>query len=83
MDIAKMTVKGQVTIPQEVREKMNLNTGDKVIFFEQDGRYWLQNSAELVLADFQTAMRGQAPKAGLNSPAAVVKYIKKIRKTKN
>jgi AbrB family looped-hinge helix DNA binding protein len=83
MDVAKVTVKGQVTIPQEVREKMNLKTGDKVVFFEQDGRCWLQNSAELILTDFQAAMKGKAKKTGLNSLAAVVKYIKKIRKTKN
>lgn len=39
MPKAKVTSKGQVTIPKEIREKMNLNPGDKVFFEETaDGK---------------------------------------------
>lgn len=35
---AKVTSKGQITIPKEVRDKMNLHPGDKVLFEEtQEG----------------------------------------------
>ena len=30
MAIAKITSKGQITIPQEVRDSLNLHTGDKI-----------------------------------------------------
>ncbi len=33
MPTAKITSKGQVTIPSEVREAMGLNPGDKIVFF--------------------------------------------------
>ncbi len=32
MEQAKITSKGQVTIPKKIREKMNLQSGDKVQF---------------------------------------------------
>lgn len=31
---AKVTSKGQVTIPKEIREKLHLNPGDKLLFEE-------------------------------------------------
>ena len=38
MPEAKLTSKGQVTIPKEVRDALNLETGDRVQFFiREDG----------------------------------------------
>ena len=82
MELAKITTKGQITIPKDVREKMNLKTGDKVLFFEENGRFILQNSNSVALSDFQKAMKGEAKKAGFNSPEDVTDYIKQMRKTK-
>ncbi len=33
----RVTTKGQVTIPQEIREKMNIGPGAEVDFVERDG----------------------------------------------
>ena len=81
MELAKVTSKGQITIPRDVREKMKLKTGDKILFFEENGKYYLQNSNSIIFADFQKAMEGAAKEAGFNSPEDVTKYIKKLRKT--
>lgn len=35
---ATVTGKRQITIPKEVSERLNINTGDRVIFREKDGR---------------------------------------------
>jgi AbrB family looped-hinge helix DNA binding protein len=83
MEIAKVTSKGQVTIPRDIRVKMNLKKGDKIIFFEDNGKYFLQNSASVALKTFQDSMEGEAEKAGFNDPDDVVKYIKARRKTRN
>ena len=82
MELAKLTSKGQITIPRDVREKLRLKTGDKVLFFEENDRYFLQNSNSIVLANFQKSMEGAAKEAGLNNPDDVTKYIKDLRKSK-
>ncbi len=35
--ISKITSKGQVTIPKDIREKFNLKKGDKIIFEDING----------------------------------------------
>ena len=37
MEIAKITSKGQVTIPNEIRKKLGVDTGDKLAFIEDNG----------------------------------------------
>jgi AbrB family looped-hinge helix DNA binding protein len=36
MPTATLTSKGQVTIPKEIREKLRLKTGDRVLFWVDD-----------------------------------------------
>ncbi|MDR0456454.1 MAG: AbrB/MazE/SpoVT family DNA-binding domain-containing protein [Treponema sp.] len=83
MEVAKVTSKGQITIPRDIRVKMELKKGDKVLFFEENGKYFLQNSASIALKHFQKSMRGEAERVGFNSPDDVVNYIKSRRKIRN
>ena len=83
MEIAKVTSKGQVTIPRDIRIKMDLKKGDKIVFFEENGKYFLQNSASIALKNIQDIMKGEAEKAGFNDPDDVLEYIKSRRKVKN
>jgi AbrB family looped-hinge helix DNA binding protein len=81
MEIAKVTSKGQITIPQDIRQKMDLKKGDKIIFFEENGKYYLQNSNSVALKVIQKEMEGEAEKAGFKNPDDVVNYIKDMRKS--
>ena len=86
MEVARVTSKGQITIPRDIREKMNIKKGDKILFFEDDGKYFLQNSASIAikaLEDIQKSMKGEAEKAGFKDPDDVVKYIKSLRKARS
>ena len=83
MEVARITSKGQVTIPRDIRVKMDLKKGDKILFFEENGKYFLQNSASIALKNIQDIMKGEAEKVGFNDPDDVVKYIKSRRKTRN
>jgi len=80
MDVARITTKGQITIPVEIRRKLNLKEGDKIIFLEQDGRIYFENAALLAFTRIQDAMAGEAEKAGFKSPEDVNDYVKEIRK---
>jgi AbrB family looped-hinge helix DNA binding protein len=83
MEVARVTSKGQITIPRDIRVKLDLKKGDKILFFEENGKYFLQNSASMALKTFQNIMKGEAEKVGFYDPDDVVKYIKTRRKTRN
>ena len=42
IEISKITERGQVTIPQEFRRELNLKTGEKIVFFKEGGRLFLE-----------------------------------------
>ncbi|GHT91731.1 AbrB family transcriptional regulator [Spirochaetia bacterium] len=86
MEIAKVTSKGQITIPRDIRLRMDLKKGDKILIFEENGKYFFQNSASIALKaleNLQNSMKGEAEKAGFNDPEDVVQYIKSLRKERN
>ena len=45
MELAKITSKGQITIPKEIRKKLGVKDGDKVLFVEEEGRIIMMNSS--------------------------------------
>ncbi len=42
MNKTKITTKGQVTVPKQVRERLGLQPGDELEFVEEDGVYRLK-----------------------------------------
>lgn len=80
MELAKITTKGQITIPMQIRRKLNLKDGDKVIFMEQNGKIIVENSTRVALMETQEAFKGEAERLGLNSEQDVVDMVKQIRK---
>jgi AbrB family looped-hinge helix DNA binding protein len=49
MEMAKVTSKGQITIPRDIRAKMNIQKGDKIVFFENNGGFFIQNASSMEL----------------------------------
>ena len=37
MELAKITLRGQITIPAEIRKKLCVKDGDKVVFIRAEG----------------------------------------------
>lgn len=79
MELARVTSKGQITIPKEIREKLSLKTGDKVIFIEEDDKIIFANSSVVALRDIQRQMVDEAIKAGITSEEDVEKLLEGIR----
>ena len=38
MELARMTGKGQLTLPVSIRKKLGISTGDQLLFYERDGQ---------------------------------------------
>ena len=79
MELAKITTKGQITIPIYIRKKLNLKDGDKVIFLEENGRVVMENSTKIALLEVQDAFRGEAKRLGLETEDDVVELVKQFR----
>jgi AbrB family looped-hinge helix DNA binding protein len=80
MELAKLTSKGQITIPLQIRKKLKLKKGDKVFFAEEDGRIIFLNASQVALSTLQDEMSGEAVKAGFTSEADIVNYMKNLRR---
>lgn len=80
MELAKVMSKGQVTIPINIRKKLNLKEGDKVVFIEKDGDMIIANSAMIALKKIQVAFDGEAERLGLKTDQDVVDLVKEVRK---
>lgn len=80
MELAKITSKGQITIPIEIRKKLGLKDGDKVLFLEEGNKVVMVNSTLLALKEAQKAFEGEAEKAGIKDEQDIVDLIKQIRK---
>jgi len=80
MELAKITSKGQITIPITIRRKLNLKDGDKIAFIEKDGEYKIINPTKLAILEAQKAFAGLADELGLKSEADVINLCKQVRK---
>ena len=82
MELAKVTTKGQVTIPKAIRDKLDLKEGSKILFIQRGNEIIIQNSAMIALEEIQEAFKGEAERLELENEDDVVKMIKEFRKSK-
>ena len=80
MELAKVTSKGQITIPVEIRNMLKLKEGSKVLFLKKGNDIIIKNSALIALEEIQNAFEGEAERLDLISEEDVVKLVKAYRK---
>lgn len=80
MEIAKISSKGQITIPVSIRNKLKLKAGDKIVIFEENGRFYFENSAMLAFKRAEESFAGEAQKAGFEVEENMQEYMKEFRK---
>lgn len=73
---AKITSKGQITLPSRVRERLKVGPGDKVVFVERgDGELTMHRRAG-TLGDMKGMLRG---KVGRLRPGTIESWIDEAR----
>lgn len=80
MEVAKISSKGQITIPVSVRTKLNLKAGDKIVILEENGRFYFENSSMLAFKRVEEAFVGETEKAGFATEEEMQDYMKEIRR---
>jgi AbrB family looped-hinge helix DNA binding protein len=80
VDNAKVMAKGQITLPKSIRIALGLDTGDRVTLIKQNDQVIMMNSAVYAMKMLQTAMVGEAEKAGLRSDDDVTAMIMEMRR---
>jgi AbrB family looped-hinge helix DNA binding protein len=83
MELAKLTSKGQLTVPVAIRKKLNLKEGDKVVFLADDDGIRIVNASVLAIEQARIAFAGEADRVGLKTEQDIVDMVKDIRKAMN
>lgn len=78
MELARVTSKGQVTIPKEIREKLKLKKGDKVLFIERKDGILIANASMIEFKKAQVALSAEAKEQNLTEEE-LDSTVKKIR----
>ncbi|MFT9494592.1 MULTISPECIES: AbrB/MazE/SpoVT family DNA-binding domain-containing protein [Bacillota] len=77
---ARLTSKGQITIPKSVRQALDLNEGDRVIFVEEeDGKMVVKKGALVVFDEFADAVSQEAKEKGITEED-LLDDLKQVRK---
>jgi AbrB family looped-hinge helix DNA binding protein len=79
MEVAKITSRGQITIPSDIRKRLGVTEGDKVVFIEDGNRIVVANAAKIAFADMRTAFAGEAERLGLKNEQDVVALVDEVR----
>jgi len=76
LDVSRVTSKGQVTIPVEMRRRLGIKNGDKIVFMGEGNRIVIANAAMVALKEVQEAFSGVAERLGLHSKHGVADMVK-------
>lgn len=76
---AKVMSKGQITLPKDIREKLGVEAGDRLVLIWDNGQVVLMNAAVFALKKVQDAMKGAAEEAEFESEDDVADYLSDLR----
>lgn len=80
MYLATISTNGQITVPIDIRNKLGLRAGDKMLFVKQGNQVIVSNASELALEKAQKAFSGAAKKIGLQNETDVDELVSNLRK---
>ena len=79
MELAKITSKGQITIPIAIRKSLGVKEGDKVMFIQEGDKIIMMNASINALLTAQKEFQGVADELGISTEQDIVDMVKEIR----
>ena len=80
MNVAKVSTRGQITVPAEIRRMLNLRSGDKILFFQkQGGEVIMRNAFAEPIRKAQAAFVGAADMMNVRGEEDVQSLVDELR----
>jgi AbrB family looped-hinge helix DNA binding protein len=80
MNLAKISVNGQITVPVEIRRQLGLKSGDKILFFQNsNGEIVINNASAQAIYKAQKAFEGVAEQMGVFDEDDVQELVNEVR----
>jgi len=80
VNLAKVSANGQITVPIEIRRKLMLKEGDKVLFIQREnGEIVINNASATAILRAQKAFEGVAESMGVEDENDVQNLINEVR----
>ena len=80
MNLAKVSANGQITVPMEIRRKLMLKEGDKILFVEREnGDIVINNASAMAIVKAQRAFYDVAETAGIKTEDEVQRLVNEVR----
>lgn len=79
MNLAKVSANGQVTVPIEIRRKLRLREGDKLLFIEREGEIVINNASAAAIVRAQDAFAGAAKDFGVTNEEDIQNLVDAVR----
>ena len=80
MNLAKLSANGQITVPAEIRRLLGLKSGDKILFFQnQGGEVVVSNASATAIRKAQAAFAGLAEELGVADENDVQGLVDEVR----
>jgi len=80
LEVAKVMPKGQITLPKDIRQKLSVETGDRVALIWNHDHVVMMNPALYAMRVLQADMAGQAAVAGFTDEDDIADYITQMRR---
>jgi antitoxin PrlF len=81
-DVIKVSSKGQIVIPREIRKKLGMKGGEKLLVLTRDGDILLRKAKELSLDDVAERIDKVAKEECIDVDKLVAEAIEWARKSK-
>ena len=79
MNNVRILPKGQIIIPQYMRDELKLSVGDTVSLTCKDGRLIIENPIAAALRKWQEAMAGKYEAAGIYTEEDIMNLVREVR----
>jgi AbrB family looped-hinge helix DNA binding protein len=70
---------GQIMLPADIRQKLGLRDGDRVVFIEENNQIILANAAKVAFAEMRQTFAGEAQRLNLENEQDVVTLVDEVR----